>query len=334
MRKQISWLTSFFLSFACSWTLADQFTYSLTGNAVDTRPECVEGALMLMGGGGRIDEAYRWFIQKAGGGDIVVLKASESGLSEFDNYGTFMHSTLGGCDSVEVICFHSRLAASDSRVLQSIRSAEGILIAGGKQFLYADYWKDTPVAEALDGHVRAGRPLGGSSAGLAVLGQFCYTAHVTAKLTSELAMIDPFGRSLTLENDFLHLDLMRGVVTDSHFSARGRLGRLITFMARMQAENEVEQLVGIGVDERTALCLDAEGRGRVFTTAAQGFAWFVTIPSQAEVLVKGEPLTCRHIKIVAAGVDSQVNVRSRTVNKPASEAIVSVVSGKLTYHDR
>ncbi len=311
-------------------TRAADFDYFLTGNADDVQPSRTEGALLLMGGGGQVDDAFRWFIQKAGGGDIVVLKASDGKTSVADTYGTYLFDKIGGCNSVEVISFNIRNAANDPKVLQAIKNADGIFLGGGKQFLYADFWKGTPVGEALDAHVKAGRPLGGSSAGLAVLGQYCYTAHVTARLTSERAMKDPFEKSITLENDFLHFDLMKGVITDTHFSPRGRLGRLITFVARENAENKVASVLGIGVDEKTALCVDANGSGRVIATAPEGRAWFVMPQKAAEVLNAGEPLTYRDVNVVAAGPDSTVDITKRTISKPTLESRISIVAGTLT----
>jgi len=309
---------------------AADFDCYLTGNAGDVKPAHTEGALMLMGGGGLVDEAFRWFIQKAGGGDIVVLKATDRTDPVADSYGAYLHGTIGGCDSVEVIAFNNRAAASNPELLTKIQNAEGIFLGGGKQFLYTDYWKGTPVDAALDAHVRAGRPLGGSSAGLAVLGQVCYTAHVTARLTSEAAMKNPFDKVLTFENDFLHLDLLRGVITDTHFSSRNRLGRLIAFTARVGADNRITNLLGIGVDEKTALCVEPNGTGRVFTTVPEGRAWLV-LPQQApEILKPGEPLTFREVKVISAGLESVVDVLKRSVEKPAQVSTLSVVAGQLS----
>jgi beta-aspartyl-peptidase (threonine type) len=309
--------------------IAADFDYHLAGNAADVQPTHTEGALMLMGGGGSVDDAFRWFMKKAGGGDIVVLKASDGKPPEGDGYGEYLHETLGGCDSVETITFYHRAASNDPKVLQIIGNADGIFLGGGAQGRYVDYWKGTPVAAALDAHVRAGRPLGGSSAGLAVLGQVCYTAQVTARLTSEIAMKDPFDKSLTFESDFLHLDLMRGVITDTHFSARGRLGRLITFVARHAAEPGLKRLLGLGVDEKTALCLESDGSGRVFAAAPDARAWFIMPQRAPEVLAAGKPLTYREVKVIGAGPESAVDLAKRTIAKPAAESTVSVVEGKL-----
>jgi len=333
MYLKTSWLVSLVLVCGAKASPAADFDYFVTGNPADVQPAHTEGALLLMGGGGLVDDSFRWFLQKAGNGDIVVLKASDGTADVVDTFGTYLHSEIGGCDSVEVISFSNRNAASDQKMLEAIRNAEGIFIGGGKQYLYTDYWKGTLVGEALDAHVLAGRPLGGSSAGLAVLGQIIYTAHVTAKLSSETAMNDPFDRSLTFENDFLHLDLMRGVITDTHFSPRRRLGRLITFVARTADEYKVERMLGIGVDEKTALCVEADGSARVITNASEGRAWFVMPQATVDVLSDGKPLTFRDVKVVAAGPDSAVDLLKRTINKPAAESKVSIVSGKLSSQE-
>lgn len=142
-------------------------------------------------------------------------------------------------------------------------------------------------------------------------------------------MQNPFDESLTLESDFLHFDLMRGVITDSHFSPRGRLGRLITFVARTSAENKIEHMLGIGVDEKTALCVESSGMARVFTNAPEGRAWFVMPQQSAEVLTAGEPLTYRDVKVIGVGPAGEVDLLKRKIVKPAAESVVSVVAGKL-----
>jgi cyanophycinase len=340
MNALTSLLISFFsfsMLIACQCVAAD-FEYYLTGNAENMRPSQTEGALMLSGGGGSVDEAFRWFLQKAGHRgserpDIVLLKAADRSEPTVDTFGDYLYQKIGGCDSVEVIVFNHRNAASDPKVLKVIENADGIYLGGGKQFLYADYWKGTPVQDAIQAHVRSGKPLGGSSAGLAVLGQYCYTAHVTSRLTSSIAMQNPFDKSITLENDFFHLDLMQGVLTDSHFTQRGRLGRLITFLSRTLAERNLDEnprIVGIGIDEKTTLCVEADGIARVLSGLPDGGAWFVMPEKNAEVLRAGEPLTYQNVKVVCAGTGSEIDLVRRKVTKPAKEWSVSIVAGELS----
>lgn len=321
----------------------DHYDYHLSGKVDEGFESQTEGGLMLMGGGGLVDEAFRWFLKKAGGGRIVVLSAydGKSATGEtltstpktpFD-YGKYLLETLGGCESVERIVFKHRLASSDPEVLKVIRQADGIFLGGGAQWRYADFWKGTPVAEAMDAHVRAGRPLGGSSAGLAVLGDWCYTAHLSARVTGEIALNDPQDPRLTFEPDLLHFDILRGVITDTHFSNRKREGRLMTFLARFSIAEPAAPLVGIGVDEKTALCLEADGRGRVMTTAAEGRAWLY-VPKQApEPMVAGKPLKFGGVEVLGIGLESLVDLPKRTVERPAIERVVSAANGKLVWKE-
>ncbi len=309
--------------------LAADYTYFLTGDPADAKPAKTEGALLLMGGGTDVEEAFRWFVQKAGGGDIVVLRASGA-----DGYNSYLYSKIGGVDSVETILFHHRNASSDQRVLAIIRGADGIWLAGGDQSRYVNYWKGTSVAAVLDAHVRAGKPLGGTSAGLAVLGEFSFVATGQGSLTSAIALADPFDRRITLERDFLHLELLRGVITDSHFMPRTRMGRSLVFLARLLADDAKrgarDRLVGIGLDEKTALALEPNGRGRVFTTAPNGRAWLMLPTRPAEKLAPGRALTLRDLRVIALGPDSVLNLPKRTVERPTAESTLSVVDGKLS----
>jgi cyanophycinase len=302
---------------------AADYDYFLTGNAEDFAPTRTEGALLLSGGGGDVDDAFRWFVAKAGGGDIVILRASGA-----DGYNRYLHETIGGVDSVESIVFHHRKAANDPRVLTLIARAEGIFLAGGDQSRYVEFWQGTPVAAALDAHVRAGKPLGGTSAGLAVLGQFAFSARGRGELNSDLALRDPFDARITLEDDFLHLELLRGVITDSHFMPRRRLGRSLAFLARLQ-EKSPARLLGLGIDEKTALCLEADGTGRVFTRAPEGAAWLM-VPTRPAELQRGRPLTMRDVQVIAIGPESSLDLPRLAVSRPRASSVVSAVDGQLS----
>lgn len=296
----------------------------LTGNPADVQPAQTEGALLLAGGGGDVDDAMRWFVQKAGGGDVVVLRASGA-----DGYNDYLFTKIGGIDSVESILFHNRAASTDARVLAAIRGAEGIWLAGGDQARYVAYWKGTPVAAALDAHVRAGKPLGGTSAGLAVLGEFTFSAAAEGSLTSENALANPFDRRLTLERDFLRFDLLRGVITDSHFMPRARLGRSLAFLARLMAEEKRDRLLGLGVDEKTALAVGADGHARVFTTAPAGRVW-VLLPSRpADILKPDTPLSFRDVRVVGLGPESTFHLPTLAIGRPAAASVVAVAGGRL-----
>ena len=193
-----------------------------------------------------------------------------------------------------------------------------------------NYWKGTPVATALNAHVRAGKPLGGTSAGLAVLGEFAFSAQGEGSLTSEPALRDPFDPRVTLERDFLRFDLLRGVITDSHFSPRARLGRSLVFLARLFDAGRSDRLLGIGVDEKVALAVEPDGSARVFASAPNARVWLLLPTRPPEVLEAGRPLTWRDVKVIGLGPESRLNLPRLDVQNPAAASVVSVVNGALT----
>jgi len=96
----------------------------------------------MQGGGDDVDENYVRMGAKSGGGDFVVLRASDP-----EGYNDYIHK-LCNCDSVETIVFENRNAASDPFVLDKIKNAEAVFIAGGDQAKYVRFWQGTPVEEA------------------------------------------------------------------------------------------------------------------------------------------------------------------------------------------
>jgi cyanophycinase len=244
--------------------------YFLTGNKQDVQPRPQPGVL-LAGGGKEVDDAFDWFLAKAAGGDVVVLRAS--GTNEYHPYFT----KRAKLDSVETFVFRSAEASSDPFVLQRIRGAEAIFIAGGDQWNYVKFWKDSPVEDAIHEALRRGVPIGGTSAGLAILGQFAFSAeHDT--VTSAEALENPFSDKVSISEGFLELPQLRCLITDSHFSRRDRMGRLLVFLARIRNENHCDEVRGLGVDERTAVLLEPNNRARV---VGEGSAYLLRLSTPA-----------------------------------------------------
>lgn len=242
------------------------YQYFLSGNAADVQTKTTPGVL-LAGGGKDVDEGVRWFLARAGGGDVVVLRASGS-----DAYNPYFQK-LGKVDSVETILFRSEAAAREPFVLEKIRNAEAIFFAGGDQWNYVRYWSKTPVAEALNDAIRRGVPVGGTSAGLAILGEFAFSAEKDT-VTSPQALADPFGEKVALHRGLLAIPGLSCLITDSHFAKRDRMGRLLVFLGRIRDESDCKEVRGIGIDERAAVTLDDKGQARV---VGEGFAFLVRL---------------------------------------------------------
>jgi len=304
------------------------FDYFVAGDPTLPRAAHTEFTLALMGGGGIVDAAYASISSHARGGHIVILRAvsDDSFDPEDGDLGKTFMTTWGPVASAETIVFHQREASFDPRVIAALHSADGIFLAGGDQGNYIRYWKGTPVQDALNAHVLAGRPIGGSSAGLAILGHYSYTCMDGESMESKTALADPYHSGVTIENDFLHLRGLESVITDTHFSKRSRLGRLIVFIERINQDHPGDGVFGIGVDEKTALLVGADGIGRLAAGSA-GSAWVVMPQRPATTLIKGRPLTLEDIRIVRMDQASSIDLRNRKVSHPAAEVVDSIKRG-------
>lgn len=272
---------------------AGKFLYYLTGNAANVEPPTT-GLIVMQGGGDDVDENFVQMGRHGGGGDFVVIRASGD-----DEYNQYIYERCG-CDSVETLVVTSREQAFDPFVVETVRNAEAIWISGGDQGNYVRYWKGTPLLEAINDHIAKPAPIGGTSAGMAVLGEFVYSAMGKESLTGPVALADPFAPDVTLERDFLEIPVLREFITDQHLQERDRMGRTVTMMARLMADGWVTQARAIAADRETSVHVDpATGVARVYATKDHEtpYAYFMKAAERPDRCERGESLTLRDVSV-------------------------------------
>ncbi len=257
-----------------------QSEHFLAGNPVDVKTRTT-GGFALVGGGKDLDAVFQWMIKRSGGGDFVIVRASGT-----DAYNPYIQK-LGKTNSIETLVVKTPEAARDPYVLDKIRNAEALFIAGGDQSNYTRIWGPSPMREAMQSLVDRGVPVGGTSAGLAVLGQFIFSAEKDT-VTSAQALANPYDERVTVGTDFLHIPILRGIITDTHFAKRDRMGRLLTFLARILQDGRATEARAIAVDERTAALVDPAG---AVSMEGDGAVYFVRVSAKPEVCQAGAPLT-------------------------------------------
>jgi cyanophycinase len=273
------------------------YKYYVTGNAEDVVRE-TRGLWVAQGGGDDVDENYVRMGAYGGGGDFVVLRASGA-----DDYNDYIYA-LCGCDSVETIVFDQGTGTADPFVIRTIRNAEAIFIAGGDQSNYIRYWKGTPVEDAINFVAAKPAPIGGTSAGMAVMGEFAYSAEGEESLTSAVALADPYAPDLTLARDFLVLPGLEDLITDQHLQERDRIGRTVALLARLQKDGWSESPRAIAADRETAVHINpASGTAEVFATSDHPtpYAYFMSSTGPPAVCEPGKPLTTRDIEVYRLG---------------------------------
>jgi cyanophycinase len=299
---------------ACAWLLASlcfaaaqetPYRYIRTGEAANIIAQPRPG-FALMGGGTDLDEAFQFLCDRANGGDMLVLRASGD-----DEYNTYLRG-ICHLNSVATLIIPDRKVAADPFVSETIRHAAAIFIAGGDQANYINFWMNTPVQTALNEAIRRGVPIGGTSAGLAVLGEYAYSAQGDKpddpNLDGKTALADPLGARVSLAHGFLNIPILKGTITDTHFARRDRMGRLLVFLARLNEPDgkpmppDSPHFHGIGVEERAAVLLEPAGKAHV---VGYGHVYFIDADRGSGLLQKGKPLTYGPfiVQKVAPGAD-------------------------------
>ena len=281
------------------------FTSFVVGNPADA-PQSSQSTpgLVLMGGGSDVDAAFQWMCQRAAGGDFLVIRTTGT-----DAYNPYIQQLCPQMDSVETIIITTVTGANSAYVSNQIQNAEALWIAGGDQSTYVNLWRGTAVQAGVNFLLNTKQaPVGGTSAGLAVLSQFIYTGAI-GSVTSSQALANPFHRYVTLDRDLFQSALGVNKLYDSHFVTRDRLGRSLVFLARIVNNGWAAQPRAIGIDEETALLVTANGAA---TMVGVGAAYFLQAPGPAQVLVDKTPLTYLNISVYKLPQSGTFNLSSWT----------------------
>ena len=271
---------------------SSSYQYWCVGECKRDAKTTPKGGTILMGGGTDVDAAFQQHLTWADGGDFLVLRASGT-----DAYNDYIRG-LGVANSVATLLTHSVDAGSDPFVLSKVDTAEAIFFAGGDQWTYLTEWQGTPLQQHIQAAIARGVPIGGTSAGCDVQGQYIYTAEHDS-VQSDEALDDPFNRRVTLqEKPFItqNASILTSAITDTHFITRDRLGRMVVFLARLWQDGR--DAIGIGIDEQTAIAIDARGKGTMLRQGEAGGRAFVFMPhAAAATCEKGMPLSFADVAV-------------------------------------
>ncbi|MFZ3339876.1 MAG: cyanophycinase [Terriglobales bacterium] len=311
------------IGLAAATAHAASFQYFRLGNKEDVRVR-PSGGTAMMGGGTDLDEAFRWLCKKGNGGDFLVVRASGD-----DDYNDYVNK-LCKLNSVATLILPDRAAAEDPAVAEIMKKAEVIFISGGDQAHYIRAWKGTPVEDAINGHVADGKPIGGTSAGLAVQGEFVYGALGDKPDDNDLASNDvlpnPYFDRVTLVRGFLKIPHLENLLTDSHFAKRDRMGRTLGFLARIMQDGWSKSPREVAVDEKSAVLVEPDGKGTIVGNGKG--AYFLRPTRRPDVCKKGQPLTFRKINVYRAAAGAHFDL-VRWKGRGGTSYSLSVENGKI-----
>ena len=215
-------------------------------------PKLENGTLIIIGGGPMPRQIVKQFIQSAGGDEasIVVLPTAvpdsmiprSSAIAEtFRKYGPKEVTVLPGRKINEV---------DSDKYLDVLKRATGIWFGGGRQWNFVDAYHDTKALKLMHQVLDKGGVIMGSSAGASIQAEY-------------LVRGNPLGnRDMMADGYEKGLGFLKGVAIDQHFAERNRFKDLLSVVEAFP------QLLGIGIDEGTALVVEGstglvQGAGEV-----------------------------------------------------------------------
>ncbi|MFP5502811.1 MAG: cyanophycinase [Candidatus Sericytochromatia bacterium] len=214
----------------------------LTPLAVQAQPVTV-GRLVAIGGGTEDPALLKEVLALAKGeaSRVAILNTASSDPDRSGPaYQRFFQSL--GVKEAMLVPLLGREQAYQPAVLDAIGRADLIYVTGGNQIRLAQAVHDTPAHGALLAAFQRGAVIAGTSAGAMVWGP-----RYLAAGTSDGALK---GQDLDMRPG---LGLVPQLVLDTHFAREARLGRLLV------ATSQSPGTLGVGVDERTAAVITAEG---------------------------------------------------------------------------
>ncbi len=292
--------------------------------------------LLLMGGGATVDSSFVWMhdtivgSHSVRGGDVVVLTASEG-----DIYTAYI-MRVAPFNSVRSISLGPGATKADlEQAADYVDHAQGVFFSGGDQSHYVR-WKGSPLIAAVQRLYDRGGVVGGTSAGLAILGEYAYDSvaadaaggDVEARTTN--AMADPSEPIISFTHDLFTFPPLRHIITDTHLVPRNRLGRLMVFLARLQ-EQSSSDLMGVGVSQGTAIVIDRHGIGTLKLEHHQGAALLVRL-TEATPIVAGKPFIAKNIRITLLNREGE-QIDFNTWCAAAPTYFVSVDGRKAPFYN-
>ncbi|WML49483.1 cyanophycinase [Neobacillus sp. PS3-34] len=203
------------------------------------------GKLLIIGGA---EEKYqgvtilRKFVELAqqNNGKIGILTTATQLPEEVGNEYKEVFANLGAADSI-TIDVDSREKAEDENILEDVQSLSALFITGGDQSRLTKMITGTKLHRLFFQKWHEGMVLSGTSAGASIMGKHMIVSAMT-KDEDEILQVE-------MDQGF---GFMHTLLIDQHFSQRARFDRLLGAIAGNP------DLMGIGIDENTAILVDGD----------------------------------------------------------------------------
>jgi|TARA_B110000116_G_scaffold210041_1_gene185699 cyanophycinase len=216
--------------------------FLLTPNGINAQTSGPSnGSLVIVGGAMRDPGIMQRFMDLAGGNDApIVVIPTAGGEEDYDQFYSGLKSWRDlGATNMTVLHTKDRSVADSEAFVTALQEANGVWFPGGRQWHLADSYLDTKTEEELWKVLERGGVIGGSSAGASIQGSYLVRGDTQ---TNEIMMGDHEVGFGFLTNSAI----------DQHLLMRNRQFDLVDVI------NEHPNLLGIGIDENTAIVVTGD----------------------------------------------------------------------------
>jgi cyanophycinase len=202
--------------------------------------------------------------------------------SEPEETGREKAEQLIGLGAEAFVLNLSRDEASADSVARRLDGVTGVWFTGGDQAFLTAALLGTPALTAMQAVYRRGGVIGGTSAGAAIMSDSMLTGNQFRPDTAGPAYYDDNYPAIARKTIEIvpGLGFLHGAIVDQHFIRRERHNRLISVVL------ERPTLIGVGIDESTALEVEPDGRWQVLGASSA----VVYDARHARVTESGAPL--------------------------------------------
>lgn len=215
----------------------------------------LRGSLIIVGGGDTPYLIQKRFVELAGGARRAKIAIFPMATTEFDEEAEEVREELEVLGAEVVILNIDREQAQATELDKVLKGFTGFWFLGGDQNLLANSLLGTRALWTIERLYEQGAVVGGTSAGAAVMTATMLTGERNA--SSGRIKEDPNAVASKSSEVAQGFGLLPGAIVDQHFSRRSRDNRLVS------AVLDHPHLLGVGIDEETALIVRPDGRWEV-----------------------------------------------------------------------
>ena len=248
-----------------------------------------KGSLVIVGGAMQDPAIVKRFIDLAGGPDAPIVIIPTAGEAD-DEYGEYWSGLKqwreNGAKNLTVLHTRDRKVSDSEAFVKPIRAARGVFFGGGRQWRLADAYLNTLTHKELAKVLERGGVIGGSSAGASILSSFMVRG-------------DTKGNEQMIGDHTEGLGFLKNAAVDQHLLRRNR------HFDMLEVIDKHPQLLGIGIDEDTAIVVEGER--------------FDVIGKSYALVYSNKPIVGSNGRFYFMGAGDRFDMKTRQATRQGSE---------------